>query len=700
MITSFKSLGQEGGSGSGYTLPVASQTTLGGIKVGQNLTIDSGGTLSADAQAVSVATTATTGVVQVGSGLSITSGGVLSTDIDLSNYVTQDELSGYVETSAMSGYVETNAMSGYATTDSLSAYTPSSAMSDYLTVSDYRDDVDDVLENGTKSLYADDDPVGLVVRYNDGVEKAKVFKVTSGGTSVDDYTYVQPSKNTKSPQPEGWVVGKSEQIATIDRSTFSQPAIVIDGTESKFGYMDKDVAHFLVVHGDGIFDEWYDKTEDPETGEITWNSRGLEPIGGGNTGVRYYDAQLFPYIAGLYIDNGKDTFSGEFIEQNYYNYTTETEGQAVAFKYCQMFDDGVSEDDGIYAFRVFDTDDNGYALAFRPRCSREDCSVWMEYGKVENETVEEWNQLEGGDEITVYFGDDNNNLKAPVGVPFTFKFEQDDLLGTMVVSFPKEQGDFGWEESVDITEYYCHEKRVNDMYGEPAFDSWFANEPFHNMLYNGSGRLQNGNSYLIYNDDEYSISLGDDDASYFNMSDIYLADGVHLFSSYYEIDNGGEKGGGAKAPAPSISIYRDVDDLVVDFGSDNYSYSYHDGMSIGVDSEGYVTIDGSQEDQLSSDPIRFFNMQLFNYGDGDYCEFSDIQYGLYSDGVEYDLRPVMRYKDGEQGFDCVLTCNFARTIYNTAQDNSLPVYIFSEDLYRLERLEQAIEDLQNANAGE
>ena len=135
--------GNSGGSGSGYTLPVASQSTLGGIKVGQNLTIDSGGTLS--------------------------------TDIDLSSYATQDELSGYIETSAMSGYVETNAMSGYvetsamsgyATTDSLSAYTPSSAMSDYLTVSDYRDDVDDVLENGTKSLYADDDPVGLVVRYN------------------------------------------------------------------------------------------------------------------------------------------------------------------------------------------------------------------------------------------------------------------------------------------------------------------------------------------------------------------------------------------------------------------------------------------------------------------------------------------------------------------------------------------------------
>jgi hypothetical protein len=77
--------------------------------------------------------------------------------------------------------------------------------------------------------------------------------------------------------------------ATIDPSTFSQPAIVIDGTESKFGYMneDDDVAHFLVVHGDGLFDEWYDKTEDPETGDITWNSRGLVPIGGGDADKAY-----------------------------------------------------------------------------------------------------------------------------------------------------------------------------------------------------------------------------------------------------------------------------------------------------------------------------------------------------------------------------------------------------------------------------
>ena len=102
MVISFKNI--NGGGGSGYTLPIASQSTLGGIKVGQNLTIDSGGTLSADAQAVSVATTATTGVVQVGSGLSITSGGVLSTDIDLSNYAEKSDLEDYATKEEVDDY--------------------------------------------------------------------------------------------------------------------------------------------------------------------------------------------------------------------------------------------------------------------------------------------------------------------------------------------------------------------------------------------------------------------------------------------------------------------------------------------------------------------------------------------------------------------------------------------------------------------
>lgn len=46
MITSFKSLGQSGGGGGGYVLPTATPTTLGGVKIGDGINVDSAGTIS------------------------------------------------------------------------------------------------------------------------------------------------------------------------------------------------------------------------------------------------------------------------------------------------------------------------------------------------------------------------------------------------------------------------------------------------------------------------------------------------------------------------------------------------------------------------------------------------------------------------------------------------------------------------------
>jgi hypothetical protein len=63
-----------------YTLPMASTTTLGGVKVGAGLAINaSTGVLTADAG--TIATTTTTGVVKIGSGLSIIADGTLSLPI-------------------------------------------------------------------------------------------------------------------------------------------------------------------------------------------------------------------------------------------------------------------------------------------------------------------------------------------------------------------------------------------------------------------------------------------------------------------------------------------------------------------------------------------------------------------------------------------------------------------------------------------
>lgn len=58
-----------------YILPTASQNTLGGVKVGGNLSIDSSGHLS-----VPVASASNLGVVKVGTGLTVDDEGVLSSD--------------------------------------------------------------------------------------------------------------------------------------------------------------------------------------------------------------------------------------------------------------------------------------------------------------------------------------------------------------------------------------------------------------------------------------------------------------------------------------------------------------------------------------------------------------------------------------------------------------------------------------------
>ena len=62
-----------------YSLPAATSTTLGGIKVGDNLTIDADGTLSGAAPyALPAATTSTRGGVKAGSNLTVYADGTLS----------------------------------------------------------------------------------------------------------------------------------------------------------------------------------------------------------------------------------------------------------------------------------------------------------------------------------------------------------------------------------------------------------------------------------------------------------------------------------------------------------------------------------------------------------------------------------------------------------------------------------------------
>ncbi len=67
--------------GDEYELPIASDTTLGGVKIGEGLSITEEGVLSADngeEQELPIATKNSLGVVKVGNGLNVTSAGVLS----------------------------------------------------------------------------------------------------------------------------------------------------------------------------------------------------------------------------------------------------------------------------------------------------------------------------------------------------------------------------------------------------------------------------------------------------------------------------------------------------------------------------------------------------------------------------------------------------------------------------------------------
>ena len=75
-----------------YTLPIAGTQTLGGIKVGDRLSVNAEGTLSADPQTPNLASNESAGTVIVGSGLNMSVHGVLSVDeqhLRDSNVVTQ-----------------------------------------------------------------------------------------------------------------------------------------------------------------------------------------------------------------------------------------------------------------------------------------------------------------------------------------------------------------------------------------------------------------------------------------------------------------------------------------------------------------------------------------------------------------------------------------------------------------------------------
>lgn len=101
MIINFDNIG--GGGGGGYVLPVASQSTLGGVKIGSGITIDSGGTISVSggssdenyiiADALSAITDPTEGQMAT---VKSTTGATVWTKIQISDYQSFTENTGGV----------------------------------------------------------------------------------------------------------------------------------------------------------------------------------------------------------------------------------------------------------------------------------------------------------------------------------------------------------------------------------------------------------------------------------------------------------------------------------------------------------------------------------------------------------------------------------------------------------------------------
>ena len=81
-ITIDPSNGQISAAPSGYTLPLATYATVGGVQIGNGLTISNQGVLSANVQSIPVASATVLGGIKIGSGITINSGtGVASVDL-------------------------------------------------------------------------------------------------------------------------------------------------------------------------------------------------------------------------------------------------------------------------------------------------------------------------------------------------------------------------------------------------------------------------------------------------------------------------------------------------------------------------------------------------------------------------------------------------------------------------------------------
>lgn len=74
-----------GGNATPYTLPIATASVLGGVKIGSGLALGGDGTISVPAGSVAVATSTVLGAVKIGSGVSVAGDGTISVSFPVSS---------------------------------------------------------------------------------------------------------------------------------------------------------------------------------------------------------------------------------------------------------------------------------------------------------------------------------------------------------------------------------------------------------------------------------------------------------------------------------------------------------------------------------------------------------------------------------------------------------------------------------------
>ena len=180
-----------------YHLPIASATTLGGIKVGTNLNIEDDGTLNAESTEYQLpaATTSTLGGIKIGSGLSI-SNGIASVDVDAS--LDQDS---------------NNPVRNSTITSNINALTSAvqEAGSSITSLSGIVSNLSTTVSGHTSSLASMDSTLD---DHSTAIQ-ANTDNIATQGSSISNNTYAIGQLDTRLTNAEGSITSLSDSVATL-----------------------------------------------------------------------------------------------------------------------------------------------------------------------------------------------------------------------------------------------------------------------------------------------------------------------------------------------------------------------------------------------------------------------------------------------------------------------------------------------------